>query len=256
MVKNIRILMDDGYYAPSTVLWLLAEELTVKQAAILLLNEDPEQFPYAENPEREHHRPKGYIAAKQVISSALRSGKVTGEVVWETERVMVTNYESEEVPIEGQINANKSYVNMDSLKEWLASKNVTVEQFAGLAGTSEDFLDRDDPSYSPKLAATVAAWRHVKKNRIHGVSVKQQLLEWLRGNSAKYWPDDASAKVTDTFVKEAARIANWDAEGGRPSQMEEKDTDNLQPDKRRFEITDTPNGEIDYSTDFDDEIPF
>ena len=32
--------MDDGYYAPSTVLWLLAEELTIMQAAILLLNED------------------------------------------------------------------------------------------------------------------------------------------------------------------------------------------------------------------------
>lgn len=257
MARNIKILMEDGYYAPSTILWLLAEELTIMQAAILLLNEDPEQFPYANSPEQEHHRPKGYSAAKQVILSALGSGKVKGKKEWQTEtKYNPDGYDAYEAPIEGLLCPERSTINMDSLREWLASKNVTVEQFAGLAGTSEDFLDRDDAAYSPKLAATVAAWRHVKKNAISGVSVKQQLMDWLRENSARYWPDGMDAKVTDTFLKEAARIANWDADGGRPSLNEHKSAVDNSAIRDKFTTTNSQDFARDYSIDFDDEIPF
>ncbi len=257
MAEKIRIIMEDGYYAPSTVLWLLAEELTVRQAAILLLNEDPEQFPWAEYPEQKNHSPIGYSAARQVIVSALLSEKVDGRREWKTEtRYNPDGYEAYQGELEGVICADRSTINMDSLRAWLDSKNVTVEQFVGLAGTSEDFLDREDPAYSPKLAATVAAWRHVKKTKVNGMSVKQQLMDWLRDNSARYWPDGLDAKVTDTFLKEAARIANWDADGGRPSLNEQKNTDESPPAKRDFEITNSKDFSKDYSSEFDDEIPF
>lgn len=223
MADKIKISMADGYYVPSTVLWLLAEDLTIRQAALLLLNEDPERFPLAEYPSIGEHIPPGYEAARQVIVSALLANKIDGKVEWKTKtsgNPDEINYWEENV--EGDVCADKATINMDSLRAWLASKNVTVEQFIGLSGTSDDFLDQNDQKYAPKLAAAVAAWRYVKNNPINGLSVKQQLMNWLNENSARFWPDGMDAKVTDTFVKEAARIANWDAEGGRPPIAENK----------------------------------
>ena len=238
MADKILIQMRDGQYGASTVLWLLAEELTVRQAALLLLNEDPERWPYAESIPTEQNRPKNYAAARQVISSALVSGKVKGQVVPKTETVYSNaGADSREETIVGSVEGDQSTIQMNSLKDWLASKNITVEQFMGLSSTSEDFSDREAQSYSPKLAATVAAWRHVKQNRISGLSIKQQLADWLGENGARYWPDEDSAKVTDTFVKEAARIANWDADGGRPAQFDpstEKNQNELIVAKPRF----------------------
>lgn len=260
MAGNINISMVDGYYVPSTILWLLAEDLSIRQAALLLLNEDPERFPRAEYPNSDRDVPAGYEAARQVIVSALLANKVDGNRTWKTI--------SGEYPdggsgwqdyVEGDVCADKSTINMDSLRAWLASKNVTVEQFIGLSGTSDDFLDQDDQKYAPKLAATIAAWRHVKSNPINGLSVKQQLTNWLNDNSARFWPEGMDAKVTDTFVKEAARIANWDADGGRPSIAEnkvEEKTAIIPPPTNSPKKTVGPRVSPDFNIDLDDEIPF
>lgn len=90
------------------------------QAAILLLNEDPEQFPYAERPEKDHHRPNGYNAARQVIVSALRSKKIKGISEWQTEtRYILDSQEPYEAPIEGLICAERSTIN-DQRSTWRA----------------------------------------------------------------------------------------------------------------------------------------
>lgn len=260
MADKINITMADGYYSPSTVLWLLAEDLTIRQAAILLLNEDPERFPLAEYPTCQDHVPLGYEAARQVLVSALMANKVEGRQEWKVETgIGYNSNEAYENVLEGNVCADKSTVNMDSLKAWLASKNVSVEQFAGLSDTSDDFLNRDDLAYSPKLAATIAAWRHVKNNPINGLSVKQQLTNWLTNNSARYWPDGIDPKVTDTFIKEAARLANWDSEGGRPAIIGKKNekrfvlqASKTSPDQKTYGTGNTQT----FSTDLDDEIPF
>lgn len=260
MADKINISMVDGYYSPSTVLWLLAEDLTVRQAALLLLNEDPEDYPDAEYPDNHRQVPSGYQAARQVIASALLAKRITGLRAWKTKTAYDPDgLESWQEEIEGDLCANRSTINMDSLRAWLASKNVTVEQFAGLSRTSDDFLDREDPSYSPKLAATIAAWRHVKQNPINGLSIKRQLADWLHANSARFWPDGMDSKVTDTFVNEAARIANWDAEGGRPAISDTKNEKSAVDLSDRFSAnrkTVSPPAISSFDADLDDEIPF
>lgn len=260
MAENIRIQMRDGRYEPSSVLWLLAEELTVRQAALLLLNEDPEDWPYAESMGTEQSRPRDYLAARQVLASALLAGKVEGRVVPQTETIYTNAArDGREEPIIGSVQGDQSTIQMQSLKDWLASKNITVEQFVGLANTSEDFLDREAAAYSPKLAAAVSAWRHVKQNPESGLSVKRRLENWLRENGARYWPDGSSAKVSETFIKEAARIANWDAEGGRPSQFDAPTEKKSEPISiSQTEVSERSMRRMDTSleTDFDDEIPF
>ena len=260
MADNINITMADGYYSPSTVLWLLAEELTIRQAALLLLNVDPEHYPLAEYPNSERDAPVGYEAARQVLASALMANKVEGRKEWKTQTgVDYNSNEAYEDVLEGNLCADKATINMESLKAWLASKNVTVEQFAGLSDTSDDFLNRDDPTYSPKLAAAVAAWRHVRNNSVNGISIKQQLKNWLRDNSHRYWPDGIKPKVTDTYIKEAARLANWASEGGRPSIIEEnseKNSASYAPKKSLLQKTYGQGGSQRFNIDLDEEIPF
>ena len=260
MANNIEIKMRDGYYAPSTVLWLLAEELTIRQAALLLINEDPERWPLAEYPMGDQCRPLGYEASRQVLVSALNSEVIRGRTTWRTvTKTDPDGIESWQESIEGEVCGDRSTINMDSLRSWLAAKNVTIEQFAGLAPTSEDFLDRELVAYSPKLAATVAAWRHVSKNLKTGISVKQQLMNWLKENSPRYWPDGLDPKVTDTFIKEAARIANWDVDGGRPSTfLEKREKNSSRRSMRDYELSPANEkpSQGDYSDDLDDEIPF
>jgi hypothetical protein len=72
--------------------WRLCDELSVIQAALLIVGEDPSSnLGYVEDWDL-HERPEGYEAAKTAISNALRSGAIKGKVIRLYEQDINRNY--------------------------------------------------------------------------------------------------------------------------------------------------------------------
>lgn len=258
---KINIMLEDGYYVPSSVLWLLADELSIKHVALLILNEDPER--YQKSGWRfDPGAPAGYLAIEEALMGALRKGKIAGQI-----KECIEEWgagEGREIP--DTIDPDTSKIDMDSLREWLAEKNVEINHLFELVPTIPmDCRHKEHHHYSPKLAATIAAWDAVSANFQAHISVKDQLRSWLQANAAEFGVADDELKPTKNFLDAACLIANWNTTGGRtPLQkpdsnvLEKSDNENRVP--APFKLTPaekpTPIQGSDLLDDFDDEIPF
>lgn len=191
--------------------WRLCEELTVQQAALLVVGHDPgSQFSYCENWKVEE-RPKGYEAVKQAISAALRSGRLKGKHQPLTDQDINGNPTG---PIEGTTDIQASIVERESLVNWLSSRGVRSGFFFPLALNGPEYLDEKHPRYAPKLAAAVRAWIAVTDSQ--GKHPKQALSKWLREHAAEFGMTDDEGKPNETGIDETAKVANWQPGGGAP----------------------------------------
>lgn len=194
--------------------WRLCEELTIDQAAHLLSGLDPSQAEWEEgetvelSPEMYRH----LDAARQALTSALRVGVIKGGHVPKFEIDAVGNRCG---PIDGSTDIRASFIQRDSLVQWLAGRGVRSGFFfPGDVTDTPDFLDRSNPRYAPKLAAAVMAWRAVtdpgKK------SPKQALERWLREHAADYGLADDNGNPVAIAIEECSKVANWRTKGGAP----------------------------------------
>jgi hypothetical protein len=194
--------------------WRLCDELSVVEAALLVVGEDPS----TDNVHVENwdvpKRPIGYEAAKSAISRALIKGTITGNHIPEFDLDINGNI-CGEVP--GTINVSLSSVDVDSLRSWLKSRGVHSGFFFPVASDKPDYLDQTHPRYAPKLAAAVNAWLEVGSSSANsGKSVKQSLMKWLRENASLYKLSDDDGKPNETGIEECAKVANWQDKGGAP----------------------------------------
>jgi hypothetical protein len=186
--------------------WRLCEELTVLQAALLLVDCDPSKVG------RNSIRP-GLEAAQNAIANALRRGGVTGKVVplydWNPKS------ETSEV-IADSLDVTNSQVDVNSLRKWLATRGVTTGFFFPNP-QPHDYLDPGHPRYAPKLAAAVRAWMALEdQSLVIGKSPKQALTKWLRENASEFDLSDEDGKPNELGIEEAAKVANWQRTGGAP----------------------------------------
>lgn len=197
---------------PGLNYWRLCEELSVFQAALLIVGVDPsgEDGAYCENWDLPK-RPCGYEAAKTAISNALRSGAIKGRLIPIFDR-------HEE--IENTINIVESRVEVASLRAWLASRGEKPSFFfpamnnAPDSNNTPDYLDSGNPRYAPKLAAAIRAWQAVTDPG--SKPPKQALMKWLREHAAEFGLTDDGGKPNETGIEEAAKMANWRPGGGAP----------------------------------------
>lgn len=203
---------DDLFDEEISDYWRLPSELTVRQAALLIVGVDPasEKGSNCENWAMSE-RPRGYEAAKQGVSSALRTGKIKGTHVPLYEHDINGNECGE---FDGTTDIEKSSVDRDSLTEWLKNRGIRSGFFFPIAIEGPDYLDSKHPRYAPKLAAAVRAWQSVTDGG--GKSPKQALLKWLREHAAEYGMTDEEGKPNETGIEEAAKLANWQPGGGAP----------------------------------------
>lgn len=194
--------------------WRLCDELSVLQAALLVIGEDPsKQNAYAENWDL-HKRPTGYEAAKTAITNALKKGRIEGEIIpfYDTD---INGNVCGEIP--DSLNIESSRIDVESLRTWLRSRGIQSGFFFPLETDAPDYLNQNHPRYAPKLAAAVQAWlaagEDVGKN---GKSVKQSLMKWLREHAANYKLSDEEGKPNETGIEECAKVANWQDKGGAP----------------------------------------
>lgn len=193
-------------------LWRLCDELSLDQAACLIIGINPssEEGSSCHN-WKIHEQPSGYHAAVTGISNALRSGSIKGKVVREKLYDINGNPYDE---IEDSIIVQASTVDVESLKSWLASRGFRKGFFFPEPISSTDYLDPSNPRFAPKLALAVEAWLAVTDSGKK--SPKQALEKWIREHAAKFNLVDDEGKPIETAVEECSKVANWSLSGGAP----------------------------------------
>jgi hypothetical protein len=184
--------------------WHLCDELTINEAAFLVLGRDP-----AENRNLSDLPPPGYEAVKKAISTAFRTHKIKGLLVrgWASQG-------DEFVDPTGDI--GKSIVDVTSLREWLISRGMSSGFFFPPEPSQPGYLDRDHARYAPKLAAAVTAWQAFEGVLTLGRSPKQVLTEWLEEHAAEFGLSDKAGNPNKTGIEDVAKVANWQLVGGAP----------------------------------------
>lgn len=196
--------------------WRLCDELTVKQAALLVSGCNPAEYEHVENWSMDE-RPPGYEAAKHAIFRALKRGDVAGQLVPMFECDINGNEIAE---VDGTIELNRSNVSVESLREFLAARGFASGFFLTRTNTAPDYLNPRNPRYAPKLAAAVNAWLAVIDAK--GKHPKQALEKWLREHASEYGLCDDDGKPNETGIGEIAKVANWQPTGGAPKTPDKK----------------------------------
>ena len=194
--------------------WLLAEELTIVQAALLMAGEDPSSLASEVERQADNMRPPRYEAAKHAIKNALLKDHIQGELIPATE------YDRNDNPIgsiRGSVDIHLSLVNVESLRGWLKERGFRSGFFFPASMSEPDYLDPKNDRYAPKLAAAVGAWLATANPRtLQGRHPKQALMKWLRENAAAFGFTDDEGKPSENTLDEIAKIANWKPTGGAP----------------------------------------
>jgi hypothetical protein len=158
--------------------WRLCDELTIVQAALLIVGEDPTDKQDSIERKVNESKPEGYEALKTALMRAALSDKIISKKSF---------YETfDNIPY---LNCTETTLDVISLKAWLREKGFLPKFFfPDFETTSDEFLDPKNPNYAPKLAAAVNAWLTISKNPAlaKGKTVKQSLMKWLRENSKEY----------------------------------------------------------------------
>lgn len=193
--------------------WRLCDQLTVVQAALLVVDVDPSDK-YEEIEElHAEERPPGYDAVKNAIKTALLKGTIKGDVVPED------SYDSQNNrlnPIPGTIDVEYTLVDVDSLRDWLRLRGFESEFFFSQSIEVAEYLDPQHPRYAYKLAAAVKAWLAVQGAPLKGKSPKQAAEKWLREHATELQLTDDEGKQNETGIDEISKVVNWQPTGGAP----------------------------------------
>jgi hypothetical protein len=195
--------------------WRLADELSVHEAACLIIGVDPEDthelFQWGEdfnaNKEDYIRSPSGYIATKRALLSGLKTESIKG-----------VYFEEGDMNGNSWLNISQCYVSVNSLKYWLSKKGVDSGFFFPDSKGEVDYLDKNHAHYSPKLAAAISAWQVVSndpKYANNGKTVKQNLINWITAHAAEFNLIKDDGEINNLAIKDQiAMVSNWDTVGG------------------------------------------
>ncbi len=183
--------------------WRLCDVLSITQAALLLLGENPADLEHSVD-SRPANQPPNYIAARTAISNALVAELIEGKVSYDQQYGEYVEFQT-------------STVVVDSLREWLKSKGITTGFYFHGEPSIPDFADPANGRYAPKLAAAVAAWTALDDTSdLGGVSPKEAVKKWLREHAANLGLSNKDGTPNETGIEEIAKVANWQPSGGAP----------------------------------------
>jgi hypothetical protein len=187
--------------------WRLCDEVSVVQAALLIVGEDPaasQEYIANWQPEK---KPKGYDAVKAALLNAIQGKRLPA---------IVPHGEDERGNDIGPL-WDDAMISVDNLRTWLTSREVRTGFFFPLP-EGPDYLSDFHPNYSPKLAAAIGAWTAVSGDAElrSGKSVKQALVIWLRQHANEFCLTKEDGNPNEQGIEEVAKIANWGTKGGAP----------------------------------------
>ncbi len=188
-------------------LWLLADSLSVRQAAALIAGYGPQDVAWmGDETIYDPNFPRQY-AAEIALRNAVLSGLVPDLDGPESLSDYIDNGTE-------QFSVTDTRVSVSDVRSWLESRGIRTGFFFPNATGAPDFLDRGNPRYAPKLAAAVLAWQAVTDPC--GKHPKQALMKWLREPAAEFSLTDDEGKPNETGIEEVAKVANWQPGGGAP----------------------------------------
>ncbi len=196
-------------------LWLLASSLSIVEAALLLIEVEPQGVSQFVNGWDDHEKPVGFIAARNSIASALRAEEIQGEINFTYTEGM------EELDHATGMDYAGSFVFVPSLREWLVERGFTTGFFFS-NGLTSGFRDAGHPRYSPKLAAIVEAWESYDLESSELGTPKQRIMKWLRLNANRFDLTNEEGSPREKVIDELAKVANWAPRGGAPRLVSEK----------------------------------
>ena len=224
--------------------WKLCDDLRVCDAALLVMGCNPSDHSINN---AVYNAPKGHDAVSHAIVSNLESGKIEGKKQYIDDE----GYSGDDL-----LDEMRSTVNVESLKQWMQSKGLTVHFFFFPDATPSAILDPSHPRYSPKLAATIRAWEALDTDEdLSGKTPKQAAQIWLRKHAQEFGLSDEDGKLAESVIENLAKIVNWQTQGGAPkTPSNPKPIQVKQESKAKLSVMGPPTQ--DQSVIIDDDIPF
>lgn len=192
--------------------WRLCDELSVIEAALLIVGKDPASECGMCEGWQVHERPTGYEAVKRAMWAALRAGRLKGTLIPKEDTDINGNFCG---VIQNTIDVQISSVEVDSLTGWLESKGMRTGFFYKPQVGVPDHLNPQHPRYSQKLAAAVRAWEAAEVVP-KGLTAKGAVEKWLRANAGVYGLIKDDGNPNESAIQELSKIANWAPQGGAP----------------------------------------
>ena len=195
--------------------WRFCDKLTVVQAALLTVGEDPSSVAHYVDGWKPEERPSGYVA----VFSALQHS-IVAERLKAAKLFLNLSYEHPESqhPLKS-VDWHSTLVRVDDLKNWLQVRGVQSGFFFPDGPVTAEYLDEKNESFAPKLAAAVQAWKTVRSERAAKPSartVKQDLTKWLNLHAAEYGLTNDEGEPNRQAIEDVSKVANWDTKGGAP----------------------------------------
>jgi hypothetical protein len=192
--------------------WRLCDELSVVQAALLIVGEDPSQLQHKIENYPPSNRPPGYDATKVALINAIKGKRLPATVI---------DIVFDPLDPDGNFVGtcwHSTTVVVEDLRTWLRSQGVETGFFFSQPNAGPDYLSNEHPNYSAKLAAAIQAWRAISADPElrRGRSVKQALIIWLRQHANEFGLTKEDGNPNEQGIEDVAKIANWDTKGGAP----------------------------------------
>jgi hypothetical protein len=209
--------------------WRLCDELSVIQAALLIVGVDPATSQDWILEWEAHRRPDGFDAAFAALKHAIMAGRLQAtvrrrakEIGWTEDLEIEDKFSRDE---NGDLFAYKTTpdwslttIALEDLRAWLSGRGIRTSFFFTDETELEAYLNPANEHYSPKLAAAICAWEAVNldPSSLRGKTVKQASAIWLRRNADRYGLTKEDGSPNEQGIEEVSKIANWDTKGGAP----------------------------------------
>jgi hypothetical protein len=210
--------------------WRLCDELSVIQSALLIVGVDPASFQDSIVSSSSNDRPNGYDAAIAALTHAILAKRLPATIrrlAWEKGWIE-DDHESDEtverdqrgifVIYKGTPDWGMTSVRLEDLRDWLRTRGVSSGFFFPEGNDTAAYLNSNNPTYAPKLAAAIGAWEAVSSDPLstRGRTAKQAIAIWLRRNASRYGLTKEDGNPNEQGIEEVSKIANWETKGGAP----------------------------------------
>lgn len=231
--------------------WRIATEVSVENAAILMVGGDPEETdpvhtgPYPEDYayEKKTTGHKGFQSALNALTGAILAGDISVQVRYRPRKkddseacrtlelgsggkehsARFLSFENGRLKIGvgtlsfvAEPDWAASMITVSDLRDWLRSKGIDQSVFfPSAASATFPFQNPADERFAPELDFAVTAWRALKMEPMGKQGSKRLIEQWLNAHSDE-WRGDG--KVSASAKERIAIVINWRRAGAMKSE--------------------------------------